>query len=75
MSLARNSFSSTVAISFPSTRLFKSIATVTTINNAIGIATSRVGIESTIINDKFIPLVKKTKKPQQQNSLFAWSLE
>jgi hypothetical protein len=55
--------------------LFKSIATVTTINNAIGIATSRVGIESTIINDKFIPLVKKTKKPQQQNSLFAWSLE
>ena len=58
MSLVWNSFSSTVDCSLPATRLFKSIATVTTINNAVGIATSRYSIEAQIIDDGFIPLAK-----------------
>ena len=57
-SLILNSFSSTVDINFPSSRLFKSKATITTANNASGIAMSRVGIESRIISDSFMPLAK-----------------
>ena len=62
-SLVLNSFSSTVDISFPSVRLFKSKATITTANNASGIAMSRVGIESRIISDSFIRLAKNKKTP------------
>lgn len=48
MSRVLNSFSSTVAINLPSTFLLRNMATATTTNNAIGIATSREGIAFTI---------------------------
>jgi hypothetical protein len=49
----RNSLSSKVAFNFASTRSFRNKATVTTANNAVGIAISRDGIKSTIIRGHF----------------------
>lgn len=48
MSRVLNSFCSTVAANFPSARLFKNMATITTIKSAVGMARSIEGIDSTI---------------------------
>jgi hypothetical protein len=45
--------------------LFKSIATATTTKSAIGMAMSSEGIESKIIKDAFISLVKIQRNPQR----------
>jgi hypothetical protein len=62
-SLVFNSFSSIVDCSFPETRLVRSMATVTTTSRAMGMATSRDGIERAIISAAFICLAKTQKRP------------
>ena len=67
MSRILNSFSSTVAISFPSTRLLRNIATITTTNNARGMARSREGIDCTINKRSFYLFSQKTLKTHKKS--------